>query len=617
MNAENSCRFYRISYVLLLGLLAVVGAVCLAWALCNPAWLKSFFDGFSPDGNFERLTSALLTQLRPLAWLLAAFSLGLFLLFFLRPTLWAQFLAWSCKQWLSLRADRRAFIEGLCRRLSRRDLWLDVFVLLLLAALLRFVWLERPLEHDEAFTYYVFGRLPLRFAMSDYSFPNNHILHTLLLKLCVAGFGNHSWAMRLPAFVFGAAVAPLLYLFARYSTHRRWPAFLAGFLLALYPYSIQYSVNARGYSLMAAFTLLAALLALAAMQYKNRLLWLLFSLVIVAGLYTLPIMILPAGGLFTWLLICGLRHGFTAGYGRRGWLKAMFASGVLIVLLTVLLYLPVVQASGLNSLIANPNVAPLNASEFLPTLGDRLKDTWREWQAGLPLWVSLPAVIMLLPGIIFYEKKSRAAASLFAGMLIFLAVYTALEKPNLWPRVTYYLIPLLMLALAFGLSGLWQMLSARLTKRAALPAWLILPGVALAAALILIHAPNYSPIGPHNPGETETLAQAISTRWQADTIILIDYPEDMPFMVYMERFGLPASAVRWEQPFRGAYVIINKPEKQSIISVIDTRGPELAFFDIAAATLLEDLPNSSLYYVPSHWELVQEEYEKAAESLVP
>jgi len=605
--AKLSNSLSRSLFLWMLGLFTMASA---AFWIPTPAAIKSWLDGLSPDGSLERITIALLQQARPIALGGCILFIALFVLFLLRKSLFADCLTCIRHQTQAFWIDTKSALLAVIKRLSRRDLWLDVFFLLLIAGLIRFFWLERPLEHDEAFTYYVFGRLPLRYAIADYSYPNNHIFHTLLLKLAVGLFGNASWVMRLPAFLFGTAIAPLVYAFARQSTHKRAASLLAGAFVALYPYMVQYSVNARGYSLAAAFTVIAAWLAWNVIQRKNRLLWLLFSLSLTLGLYTLPIMLLPAGGLFTWLFLTGLVNKFTPAYGRWGWIKYMILSGLLIILGTLILYLPVILGSGLGSLIANPNVAPLNVHEFLPTLTDRLKDISKEWQAGFPLWMTLPALVFVFIGVLRFDKKSRSPVSLTLSLLIFLVLYGVLQKPNLWPRVIYYLTPFLMLALAFGLDALAAVLGRIFKYKRPLPAWLLPTGITLLTLFILLQTPNYSPMKNRLHGETEQIAERLAVSWQAGTLILIDYPEDMPFYVYMERVGLPATAVRWESPFTGAYIIVNDKENQTIESVIQNRGPELAFFDLPSASLVETLPYNSIYYVKSNWALVQQEYAK-------
>ncbi|MBI9050477.1 MAG: glycosyltransferase family 39 protein [Anaerolineaceae bacterium] len=608
MKAEHKKPTIIAGRIILLCSLAVLIILSVGFSLLPSAWLKQFLDSFSADGSIESLTISLLSAIQPMAMILALIFLAGFLLFLLRKSLYQQCLDWISSQWHALLQDCHALFSAINKRLKRRDLWLDVLFLFFIAALLRFMWLERPLEHDEAFTYYVFGRLPLRYAIADYSFPNNHILHTILLKASVAIFGNHSWAMRLPAYLFGSAAAPFLYLFARYTTRQRWTGVLAGGLAALYPYMVYYSSNARGYTMLAAFTILGALLASAMMQHKNRLLWMLFSLLITAGLYTMPIMLLPAGGLFTWLLWLGFSQQHDAQYGRWGWLKYMIFSGVLIIFATLLIYLPVFRYSGIESLIANPNVAPLTSSAFIPTLRDRLKDTWQEWQSGLPLWIILPAVAAMLLGFFSPHKKTRQSGTIIPTFLIFLVVYSIVQKPNLWPRVTYYLVPFLILGLAYGLTTLYQWITRGRTMIHT-KKWVLPSVIVILAVISLFNTPNYNPIGKRILGDTEQQAEWLAQHWQEDQLILIDYPEDMAFSVYMERIGLPPTAIRWEQPFRGAYVIINKPEKQTVAGVIKENGPEITFFDLSAAELIIDYPNSVLYYVPGYWDLVQDAYQ--------
>jgi hypothetical protein len=214
----------------------------------------------------------------------------------------------------------------------------------------------------------------------------------------------------------------------------------------------------------------------------------------------------------------------------------------------------------------------------------------------------------MILGIFHYEKKSCVPVSVFFSMMLFLILYTALQRPNLWPRVVYYLVPLIMLALAFGVQAIGHLFHKHFFKHTPIPQWMLPMGLAIIAILMLLQTPNASPLGKRVMGETENTAGVLAQLWQPDQLILIDYPEDMPFNVYMERQGLPASAVRWETPFRGAYVIVNTAEGQSLTSVIQNRGPELAFFDLDSARIIQQYPQSRLIYVPSHWNIVQKAY---------
>lgn len=88
--------------------------------------------------------------------------------------------------------------------------------------------------------------------------PNNHILNTLLVKLSMMLFGAEQWAIRLPnllAFLlYGLGVFRILRLLLGH--HSPW--FLAGALLFVHPYLLDFFGLARGYGLSLAMVTLSA-----------------------------------------------------------------------------------------------------------------------------------------------------------------------------------------------------------------------------------------------------------------------------------------------------------------------------------------------------------------------
>ncbi len=159
--------------------------------------------------------------------------------------------------------------------------------------------------HDEAYTFIAFASRPLLAAISDYALPNNHIFHTLLVYLAYHLLGNQPWIIRLPAFVAGVAIVPLTYVTAGRFYNRKVGLLSAG-LVAAAPLLIDYSANARGYTLVCALTLCAAALAAYVKDHRNRIAWTLLALTCALGFYTIPIMLYPAGMLVVWLALSGL-----------------------------------------------------------------------------------------------------------------------------------------------------------------------------------------------------------------------------------------------------------------------------------------------------------------------
>ena len=66
---------------------------------------------------------------------------------------------------------------------------------------------------------------------------------------------------------------------------------------------MHYSNNARGYTLVALFTLLTLILGDIVRKEKNLFAWGLISLFSALGLYTVPVMLFPFGVLFVWLFL--------------------------------------------------------------------------------------------------------------------------------------------------------------------------------------------------------------------------------------------------------------------------------------------------------------------------
>ncbi len=85
----------------------------------------------------------------------------------------------------------------------------------ILALAIRLVFLGVPIRLDEADTVTRYAGAPLRRTISDYSFPNNHILHSIAVKVPMALFGSAPWSVRLPALIAGLLLVPLIYAVGR------------------------------------------------------------------------------------------------------------------------------------------------------------------------------------------------------------------------------------------------------------------------------------------------------------------------------------------------------------------------------------------------------------------
>lgn len=145
--------------------------------------------------------------------------------------------------------------------------WL-VALLLTAAGLTIYKAATAPITYDEAYTYLRFARKHTGDILSNYEYPNNHMLHTIAVRLSTRTFGDSLWAIRLPGLIGGLALlAALVALGRRFEEPVRtgWPV-----ATAFLPIVMEYNGLARGYSLGAAACCWAAWLLTDALRDARR-----------------------------------------------------------------------------------------------------------------------------------------------------------------------------------------------------------------------------------------------------------------------------------------------------------------------------------------------------------
>ncbi len=264
-------------------------------------------------------------------------------------------------------------------RLVAGVLWLGV--------VLRLVYITRGMRSDEADTFIQFASLPLPEGLTTYTIPNNHLLNTFLIHLSHQLLGNAPWTLRLPALLAGLAVLPVVYVVARRMYNKHVALMTLG-LTSVSAAMIEYSVNARGYSILALVTLILLGLAHHLHRQHSPRLWVAFGVLAALGFYAVPTMLYPMGMISLYLLLgIGIHKAGAARWRMWGYAVASLAGGAL---LTGVLYAPVIAVSGWDSLSDNQFVQPHDWSGFLWRFEDvpYYFQEFAMWQYPLPLmWV--------------------------------------------------------------------------------------------------------------------------------------------------------------------------------------------------------------------------------------
>jgi 4-amino-4-deoxy-L-arabinose transferase-like glycosyltransferase len=461
--------------------------------------------------------------------------------------------------------------------------------ILLCGAFMRIPMLNLPVSYDEAYTYIAFARQNWFGILSDYSLPNNHILHSLLVKAGTGLLGNHPWSLRLPAFFAGLAAIPLVYLLGK-RLFNPATALAASALVAWLPAIVRYDTVARGYSLISFFTLLAWLLALLALETGRLRYWLGLSASIALGFFTIPTMALPAGGIYLWIFGETLLRREKRGAVYLRW----FASGLVSGLLTFLLYLPVLLVSGWRKLLANSFVVPVEREVyFSKVLWRQLSATWDLWNLDTPLALSLLLVLGIVLSLAFSRWNAATRLHLAAPMLLWITLYVFLRRPNAFDRFWAFLLAPAMLWAAAG----WLATASPLRLGRFRASDLLSAASVLALVIVAATSLPSIPEKWNKVSNIEAMAIELQPGLQDGDMVLIGYPNDTPLWYYLSRLGVDDSAWQARPDFERAFVLISTNYGQTPEGVIRERKLDPALFDLAGTTHLGKIGPIEAYLI--------------------
>ena len=413
---------------------------------------------------------------------------------------------------------------------------ISIFVFIFAAgASLRLYFLDSPIRYDEAFTFLHYVLLPFNQAIADYTLPNNHILHTLLVKITTGLCGREEWAIRLPAFIAGLCLLPAMFFLGWKAINIRvglWAAALVAASSGL----VEYSVNARGYSMVC----LATVLLLATTKEINLkdhsiVAWTVFVLASVAGLFTVPVMIFPLLTVTTWII---LGADLPSQTPRFRIVKKLILVGVIIGLGTVLCYTPVILKSGWESLLSNRFVKPLPIVEFgarLPKMG---KNVFIFFHRDLPLTMTLLLAAGFLVGCF---RLPRLATAVFISVSVLMLIQRVLPPPRVF---TFGLVIYLFLA-AVGFDSAFEKLLKKVKLKRWTEVYMFLPALWILVGVFLsIHGK-----GPlHSPGrfpEAEKVVKYLLEHYNNNDYFMASVPAIEPITYYGTYQGTRSFGDEW------------------------------------------------------------------------
>ena len=333
--------------------------------------------------------------------------------------------------------------------------WIAVAAITALGIAIRWGPLFQPMRYDEAATWIDYASQPLAKSLSDYRFPNNHLFHTLLVHVAAALFGSDPWALRIPAFIAGILIVPLVWAAGR-AVYSPSAGLIASALAATSASLTLYSTNARGYTILCCLTLLAVLVAARLPRRENSAAWAELALIGAIGIWTIPVMLYPLSGIALWLW-AEARAGDTV-IGPRAMATRLQWTALAMGCGAALLYLPVVARSGITLIVGNRFVRPQSRASFFAGLPEFYRAVWSDWTRGWPWWLGAVVAVGVIGATVLRGSRARRSVSLAGAALLAATVLLLVNGRIPYVRIWLYLLPLVLIATGGGLAHLWRRL---------------------------------------------------------------------------------------------------------------------------------------------------------------
>ena len=214
-----------------------------------------------------------------------------------------------------------------------------------------------PFMIDEVYAYGFFVSRSVAHIVSCYDEPNNHILYNLCCHAVSFVIPDPVWVMRLPDFLASYSVYLLVFVVC-YRQFGFKVALLAVVWVALSYAGSLYSVLGRGYVLLSGGVLLAAFSVLYFLRTRQPFYFTLFTIASVGGFYTIPVYAFYFTGMVILLLMVALQEQ------NKSLFFSVLMACLWVVLLTGMLYLPVLWGSGAKALFANRWIVKNTSSAY-------------------------------------------------------------------------------------------------------------------------------------------------------------------------------------------------------------------------------------------------------------
>jgi|APTNR8051073442_1049403.scaffolds.fasta_scaffold09021_2 4-amino-4-deoxy-L-arabinose transferase-like glycosyltransferase len=454
------------------------------------------------------------------------------------------------------------------RRKSSPEHKAAVLFLIGVGIALRILLLQVPVAYLEATTYIDFATQPITKLLADYSFPTNHVLNTLLVKLSTAVFGIGLWQVRLPGLIAGILTLPLFYLFVR-AMFNRYIAVITLAIVATSGPLLTSSITGIGYNLCWFFFVSSLLLGRHFIKSNNVKSSLLLALAGALGLWVMPSYAYAALAIYVWLLV-SLIMAYKNSLRER-MLRLVF-SLIMFIVLALILYSPILQEQGFDQL-TNHHTHPrlewkmfdLRHTDMAFALWSMAVDSTSGWTTGLGLIGLLYAA--------FTSSKMRALLfSIFISGVLLGLLMRRIEPVEVW-GYTFFIFHIS--------SGITVFYLLKFLQEKVFPNWGKRARTSVAALLLMVVFgwPGYEYALEMNYGmpQAHMAAQLIKDQLRPGDKLYVQHPWDAPVQFTTQAMDVDQAYLNGP-PVPGGKVMVAvgvRPE-QSVDAVLRANGQDPA-----------------------------------------
>lgn len=436
------------------------------------------------------------------------------------------------KSYHDLKNDVFIYINSLVKN-HKVELYSFGFIFLV-GIFLRGYYLFTPIRIDEAGIFMLLASKSLIVCIFSYPFPGHHVFYTIMVNILHNILGDSVWVMRLPALLAGIFLIPATFLlFSKISNN--FTALVSSTLVAVSSPLIEYSTNARGYSVVTFIFVISLLLIYYLSENKNLFGWLVFSILSAIGFYTVTIYLMPFGILI--ILYIFLILFKKASYNK------LYDGGIatiITILLTIILYLPILVVYGSSVFMSNDVFVTLPFMSFVNSFSHMfVNDIWVSWNREVQLiiiyFVTFGFIITL--AMIKYINKEMQA--LLISSVLWIVLLLSILRMYPLPRIWLFLIPVYLGLACVGLSCVVERITRHTLSLAIIISMVLL--TAISSNIIMNNIIYNSDSGGQLFVDGEKIAQYIKNNYRLkdDKVFVVNLTYRSQMIYYFKLYNLP------------------------------------------------------------------------------